>query len=173
VHPGMQTIFRAVQQELAQTQSLLQQQAERFNQTFQLSAEEQDALRVCVEIHGSGGAVELFAADQDVVFSLRSGFDPETGGDRWELIAYHGVETLPNFVASFSYRPSSSEYARRVRGARLIAAVGQYLAEMQRGSLPSEEPADVRRPVFAMEGTTRQQIRQRTPAVAHFAMQQV
>ena len=129
IHP----IYQAAHQEVIHMQLLLEELAELFSQTFSLSSNEAAALHVRAELHRSGQSIELFVADADVVFSLGIVFDRQSNDHVWELVAFHGTAHMPHWVSTMRVGPTVSDYARRVRGARLVATIGNYL-ESDNGS---------------------------------------
>ena len=127
---AIDNIFQAAHVEVELAAALLHQQARRFNQTFALSVEEIDQLHAHVDLHASGGAIELFVPYADIVFSLHTACAASCGSDLWELVAFHGADASASRICTMRVAPSASEYTRRLRGARLVTVIGDYLDQV-------------------------------------------
>jgi hypothetical protein len=121
------SIYQLAHQYVAQLHAMLDDIAQMFNATFAVSNEEVEALDIHPELHAAGPAIELSLSGQDITFSFSTVSERESKDRVWELLAYHGQQTLPERVCIMRVGPTSSERARRLRGARLVAAIGDYL----------------------------------------------
>ena len=129
-------IYHAAHQEVVGVRAILEAQAACFHQSFLLSTEEMEELNVHAELHASGAAIELASPEMDVVFSLGTVFDREHGRNAWDLLAFHdgdshGGDSIAQWVATMRVGPTQSERSRRLRGARLVATIGDYLERRQ------------------------------------------
>lgn len=140
--PAAAAIYQLAHSEAAHLRAMLEDVAERFNATFALTADEVDALEVRPELHAAGAAIELTFPGQDsgeqITFSLLPLEQRGTSRTSWELAAYHGDRTTPEQVSTLMLPPTREDRVRRMRGARLIAAIGDYLEE-QRAERETEE----------------------------------
>jgi hypothetical protein len=128
-------IYQLAHSQVARMRAMLEDVADRFNATFALTVDEVDALTVHPELHATGAAVELtFPAQglsQEITFSLVPLVQRGTTRIGWELVAYHGDRTVPEPVCTMLLPPTREDRVRRMRGARLVAAIGAYLESQQ------------------------------------------
>jgi hypothetical protein len=128
-------IYQLAHSQVARMRAMLGDIADRFNATFALTVEEVDKLKVHPELHAPGAAIELTLPDQDpgqeITFSLVSRVQRETASVGWELVAYHGDTTVSERVCTMVLRATTKDHVRRLRGARLVAAIGDYLESQQ------------------------------------------
>ncbi|MCU1312644.1 MAG: hypothetical protein JWM54_401 [Acidobacteriaceae bacterium] len=120
-------MYQLAHSQAARMRAMLEDVADRFNATFALTGEEVATLEVHPELHASGAAIELSLADQGIVFSLAPLLQPGTASVGWELVAYHGDQMAPERVCMLRLRATKDGQVRRLRGARLVIAIGDYL----------------------------------------------
>jgi hypothetical protein len=128
-------IYQLAHSQVDRMRAMLEDIADRFNATFALTVEEVDTLKVHPELHAPGAAIELTFPDQEpgqeITFSLVSRLQRETASVGWELVAYHGDTTVSERVCTMVLRATTKDHVRRLRGARLVAAIGDYLESQQ------------------------------------------
>jgi hypothetical protein len=120
-------IYQLAHSQAAHVRAMLEEVADRFNATFALSAEEVDTLQVHPELHAAGAAIEFTFPDQEIVFSLAPLVQPGSASAGWELVAYHCDQMAPERVCTLRLRATKDGAVRRLRGARLVIAIGDYL----------------------------------------------
>jgi hypothetical protein len=124
-------IYQLAHSQVARTRAMLEDVADRFNAMFALTADEVDTLKVQPELHASGAAVELTFPGAEVTFSLVPLVQRGTTRIGWELVAYHEDHPVPEPVCTMLLPPTKEDRVRRMRGARLVAAIGDYLESQQ------------------------------------------
>jgi hypothetical protein len=124
-------VYQAAHQEVERLQATLEEQAELFNSAFALSANEIEHLHAHAELHVTGASIEFFVPEMDIVFSMGTLFDRPNDSDAWELVAYHGQSSVAQWVCTMRVGPTDRENTRRVRGARLVTVIGDYLDRQQ------------------------------------------
>ena len=128
-------IYQLAHSQAAYLRAMLEDVAERFNATFVLTGEEVDTLEVHPELHAPGAAIELTLPTQDPGQEITFSFVPlpqrGTARTGWELVAYHADRTEPEQVCTMLLPATTEDRVRRLRGARLVAAIGDYLEGRQ------------------------------------------
>ena len=145
--PAAVQVYQLAHSQAAQLRGMLEDVAERFNAMFVLTGEEVDMLEVHPELHAPGAAVEFTLPtqdpDQEITFSFVPLAQRGTARTCWELVAYHADRAEPEQVCTMLLPATTEDRVRRLRGARLVAAIGDYLEGRQAERETQETMVDV------------------------------